>query len=201
MNTIRLATPEDRSILLEICLLTGNSGQDASGLFNEKQMLGDYYVAPYLDTDPDYSFVLSQGSQVTGYAIATINTSVFNKYLDEVYLPRVREKYRPQIKTFTEAEKDLWERYTEEHGSDSKFAESYPSQLHIDLLSQAQGQGFGRALMEKLLAALKAGGSPGVQLILSANNERAFEFYRRLKFQELARDVNDITMGIGLSGL
>ena len=201
MDTIRLATPEDRSALIEICLLTGNSGQDANGLFNEKQMLGDYYVGPYLENDPNCAFVLSQTGQVTGYALATLNTKAFNKYLDEDYLPRAREEYLPRIKAFTATEKELWELYTANHSSDLEVLKTFPSELHIDLLPEAQGQGFGRALMEKLLGALKAAGSPGVHLILSAENQGAFGFYQRLNFQELGRDLDSITMGFSLTDL
>lgn len=201
MDIIRLATSEDRSALIEICLLTGNSGQDANGLFNEKQMLGNYYVCPYLENDPDCAFVLSQTGQVTGYALATLNTNAFNKYLDEEYLPRVREQYLPRIAAFTATEKDLWGLYTAKRSSDPEFLKAYPSELHIDLLPEAQGHGFGRALMERLLGALKAGGSPGVHLILDAENQRAFGFYQRLNFQELGRDIESITMGISLTDL
>lgn len=196
MDTIRLATKDDRAALIEICLLTGRSGQDASSLFNEKQMLGDYYVAPYLDHDPDYAFVLSQAGRVTGYAVGTLNSDLLKEYLTRNYLPLVRPEYFPRIGSFTDAERELWGIYTAPHPPNLEFLRGYPSELHIDLLPQSQGQGFGRKLMKKLLATLKAGGSPGVHLILSADNQSAYEFYRHLNFQELARDSECITMGI-----
>lgn len=164
-------------------------------------MLGNYYVCPYLENDPDCAFVLSQTSQVTGYALAALNTNTFNKYLDEDYLPRLREEYLPRVGAFTATEKELWGLYTSKRSSDLEFLKNYPSELHIDLLPEAQGHGFGRALMEKLLAALTAAGSPGVHLTLNAENKGAFGFYQRLNFQELGRDVDSITMGISLTDL
>ena len=196
MDCIRLATKDDRAALIEICLLTGHSGQDASSLFNEKQMLGDYYVAPYLDHDPDYAYVLSQAGQVTGYAVATLDSEVLKEYLSKDYLPILCEEYFPRITAFTDAERELWGIYTAPRLANPEFLKGYPSELHIDLLPQSQGQGFGRKLMEKLLATLKAGGSLGVHLILGADNQSAHEFYRRLSFQELARDSECITMGM-----
>jgi ribosomal protein S18 acetylase RimI-like enzyme len=65
--------------------------------------------------------------------------------------------------------------------------EAYPSHLHIDLLPRAQGRGYGREMIERLLTALRARGSPGVHLGLSARNTRAFAFYGRLGFRELTR--------------
>lgn len=196
MDTIRLATKEDRAALIEICLLTGHSGKDASSLFNEKQMLGDYYVAPYLEHDPDYAYVLSQAGRVTGYAVATLDSEVFKEYLSKDYLPILSEEYFPRIAAFTDAERELWGIYTAPHPPNPEFLEAYPSELHIDLLPQSQGQGFGRKLMKRLLATLEVGGSPGVHLILGAENQSAYEFYRHLNFQELARDSECITMGM-----
>lgn len=164
-------------------------------------MLGNYYVRPYLENDPDCAFVLNQTGQVTGYALATLNTNTFNKYLDEEYLPLLREEYLPRIGSFTATEKDLWGLYTSKRSSDLEFLKNYPSELHINLLPEAQGHGFGRALMEKLLGALRAAGSPGVHLTLNAENQGAFGFYQRLNYQELGRDIDSITMGISLTDL
>jgi len=58
----------------------------------------------------------------------------------------------------------------------------YPSHLHIDLLPTAQGRGRGRALMERLLEALRRDGSAGVHLGVAAANARAIGFYEHLGF-------------------
>lgn len=42
---------------------------------------------------------------------------------------------------------------------------AYPAHLHIDLLPDWQGKGHGRALMHKLLQALRRKGVPAVQRI------------------------------------
>ena len=62
---------------------------------------------------------------------------------------------------------------------------TYPSHLHIDLLPDAQGHGWGRRLMDAIEALLTDAGSPGVHLGTSVRNERAIAFYRHLGYEEL----------------
>jgi ribosomal protein S18 acetylase RimI-like enzyme len=65
--------------------------------------------------------------------------------------------------------------------------EIYPSHLHVDLLPRAQGHGYGRRMMEEVMAKLRQKGSPGAHLGVSEVNSRAFRFYQRLGFNELIR--------------
>ena len=68
---------------------------------------------------------------------------------------------------------------------------AYPSHLHIDLLERAQGRGFGRRMMEAIMAQLRARGSPGAHLGVSVLNTPALGFYARLGFRELTRVGTD----------
>ena len=54
-----------------------------------------------------------------------------------------------------------------------RFIEDYPSHLHIDLLPEAQGAGFGRVLIETLCGTLARMGSSGVYVGVAATNARA----------------------------
>ena len=61
----------------------------------------------------------------------------------------------------------------------------YPAHLHIDLLPELQGLGFGRRLIDTLRAALAARGVAAVHLGMDAANTGARAFYARLGFHEL----------------
>jgi GNAT superfamily N-acetyltransferase len=63
---------------------------------------------------------------------------------------------------------------------------AYPAHLHIDLLPQWQGRGFGRALMTRFLDALHDKGVAAVHLCMSTGNTPARAFYERLGFEQLA---------------
>jgi ribosomal protein S18 acetylase RimI-like enzyme len=55
----------------------------------------------------------------------------------------------------------------------------------MDLLPRAQGRGYGRQVLERVLDVLRRRGSPGAHLGVSALNTRAFGFYQHVGFQEL----------------
>jgi GNAT superfamily N-acetyltransferase len=61
----------------------------------------------------------------------------------------------------------------------------HPAHLHVDLLPEAQGAGFGRRLVETFLAAVAEAGAPSLHLGTGSGNLRAVRFYERLGFQRL----------------
>jgi ribosomal protein S18 acetylase RimI-like enzyme len=71
----------------------------------------------------------------------------------------------------------------------------FPSHLHIDLLPQCQGKGYGAVMIRTLLAALKAQGSEGVHLQMSAHNARAYAFYLKLGFSRVFQGAEKWILG------
>ena len=65
--------------------------------------------------------------------------------------------------------------------------DAYPAHLHIDLLARAQGRGFGRRMLEQVMATLRQRGCPGAHLGVSMMNTTAYGFYQRLGFSDLLR--------------
>jgi ribosomal protein S18 acetylase RimI-like enzyme len=70
--------------------------------------------------------------------------------------------------------------------------DAYPSHLHIDLLPRAQGRGYGRRMMEEVMARLRRRGSPGAHLGVSLRNTPAMAFYEKLGFRPLMRVGTDL---------
>lgn len=50
-------------------------------------------------------------------------------------------------------------------------------------------------MMRLLLDILRARGSCGVHLQVSPSNTRALDFYRKLGFEEIHRDADDVVLG------
>ena len=72
----------------------------------------------------------------------------------------------------------------------------YPSHLHIDIVEAHQGAGYGKSMIAFLLEELKAAGSAGVHLHMSASNDRARGFYKKFGFVEVFENANECIMGL-----
>jgi ribosomal protein S18 acetylase RimI-like enzyme len=197
-EVVRKFQEEDRSGLYHVCLATGDSGANALDLYNQKEMLGEIYVGPYLTFQPDLSFTLIQDG-VAGYALAALDTSSFENTLRNEWWPLILEKYNGRSpENFNEREKNLYSYIQNPPLRSKEIVAQYPSHLHIDLLEKAQGRGIGKAMMLVVLETLRAQGSEGVHLGMGAQNARAFTFYTKLGFTLLDKSDNEWTMGLKL---
>lgn len=187
--SLRPYRPEDLDALYDICLETGDTGEDASHLYDDPKLLGHLYAAPYATLEPDLTFVLEDSAGVCGYILGAFDSGAFYARLGREWFPALRESYPKPTGDERSWTRDarIIRQFYETITPDETVVGRYPSHLHIDLLPRAQGSGNGRALMETFLAALTAKGSPGVHLGTSPQNARAERFYLRMGFYELKR--------------
>ena len=195
---VRKFQEEDRPGLYHICLATGDSGANAVHLYDQKDMLGEIYVGPYLTFQPDLSFTLIDDG-VAGYALAALDTSSFEDTLSKKWWPVILEKYNGRSpENFNDREKNLFSYIQNPPLRPKEVISEYPSHLHIDLLEKAQGRGIGKAMMLLVLESLRDQGSKGVHLGMGAQNARAFTFYTKLGFTLLDKNDDEWTMGLKL---
>lgn len=187
---IRLCRPGDEDGVYEVCLKTGDSGQDGSRLYaDDPKALGHVFVGPYMALEPELAFVLADELGVCGYVLAALDSKRFYQRYREEWLPPLRAKH-PEPAGDAAQWTPTQSLYHQYHHPDIYLLESfapYPSHLHIDLLPRAQGQGHGVRMVQLMLRTLAGKGSPGVHLGLSSVNARAYRFYAKLGFMELAR--------------
>jgi ribosomal protein S18 acetylase RimI-like enzyme len=184
VTAIRPYRSSDRDDVYDVCVRTGDGGADATGLYSSERLLPDIFAGPYVAYQPDLAFVVDTGERVSGYVICAGDSRAFVEWYDREWLPGFRDRYRPGDA------RDERERSMIEYGLDMRRClvpevDRYPAHLHIDLLPELQGQGFGRGLIRTLLAALAERGIPGVYLTMSPANVKARAFYDRLGFREL----------------
>jgi ribosomal protein S18 acetylase RimI-like enzyme len=187
---IRLARPDDESAAYQVCVQTGDFGRDGSARYaDDPEALGRIFVGPYLRFEPELSFVLEDAAGVCGYALGALDSRRFFERYEAHWRRGLCERFA-EPSGDPAAWSPVQQVYYTYHHPDYFCPEPYdahPSHLHIDLLPRAQGRGFGRQLIERLIDTLRERGSPGVHLGVSAMNERAQGFYARLGFRELAR--------------
>ena len=193
--SIRPYQSRDLGALYDICLETGDIGEDATQLYDDPKLLGQLYAAPYAVLEPDLTFVLEDSKGVCGYILGALDSRTFYERLETEWFPPLREQYPKPT-----GDEESWTRderlINQFYGLGATYPPDYPSHLHIDLLPRAQGSGNGRALMETFLAALREKGSPGVHLGTSPQNVRSEKFYLKLGFTELKRlEPHTLVMG------
>lgn len=168
------ASPSDRQSVLSTCVLTGDAGQDATGLGDPSE-LTERYAAPYLDLEPQHAWLAEREGQVVGYLLAAADTTSF-------------------ADRFAERPSALEAAARAGHAADMLRTayDAYPAHLHVDVLPEGQGSGFGRRLVERCLEQLAAEGVAGVHLVVDPRNEGAQAFYARIGFAELRRDADGV---------
>ena len=174
--------------LYRICLGTGKSGDDATALYRDPDLLGHIYAAPYGLFEPALAFVVEDELGVGGYCLGALDTKAFEERLEERWWPALRRRYpEPDARRRDQWTPDEQAAYVIHHPwrSDDDIVAGYPSHLHIDLLPRFQAQGNGRRLIDIELTALRERGSDGVHLLVTAQNHRALGFYYHLGFSEL----------------
>jgi ribosomal protein S18 acetylase RimI-like enzyme len=192
--TVRLYRPEDRDAVYDICIRTGHTGGDARGVYRDHDLLPDMFAGPYTVLEPDLAFVLDDGGRAVGYVVGTSDTPRFVREFRERWLPTVAPKHPlPQGEPTTLEESMTALLYNPEHMLAPEAAD-YPAHLHIDLLPDYQGRGFGRILLTTLFAALAKAGAPRVHLVMATANTNARAFYDRMGFHEIpVADTSEVT--------
>lgn len=191
---IRPARPEDRDALSSICLLTADTGQDASHLYSDPDYPGLVWSVPYLLFAPEHAFVLENEGKVVGYVVGTADSEAFDRELDEKWWPELAKVYAGREAT-AKLDDNVLGRIKTPPKSDASITRDYPAHMHINLLPEVQSGGWGRKMIEAEMASLKAAGAPAMHLGLGLRNERALGFYQRIGLTELRRD-EAIWMGI-----
>lgn len=195
MIDIRPYRSDDLEALYDICLRTGSSGRDATGLVEDARLFGALFAAPYGVLEPEHAFVLDDGSgKAIGYVVGALDTLAFEARCEAEWWPPLRALH-PLQPNGTRLDDLLIHLIHDRSTPDPALVAAYPSHLHIDLLTSGRGAGWGRRMMATLYSALAADGSPGVHWGVSTHNVQAIGFYRHLGATELADDGAIITFG------
>jgi ribosomal protein S18 acetylase RimI-like enzyme len=190
------AIPADLPGLLKVCLETANGGKGATHLHNLHDLVGEIYVAPYVLHEQNFAFTLKASEKVVGYVLGVLDTGRFESRLDTDYWPVTKAKYANLTQDLTPHDVSLIEELNRQGFSPKELISKYPSHLHIDIIESHQGFGYGKTMILHLLKALQDAGSSGVHLHMSASNDRANGFYKKLGFVEIHTNESEIIMGL-----
>ena len=164
-----------------ICRMTaGNLSvkNEAIGRIN-----GLTYAAYYIEHEAENCFVLCDDGNVVGYIISSVNEKKFRKTFYKDYVKRIAEINK------SEAGKVLFIPIPY-----MLLKWFYPSHLHINLLPEFQGKGYGTLMINSLLDELKARNVKAVMLLADAENTGAVRFYERNGFKKFITAFGGVGM-------
>jgi GNAT superfamily N-acetyltransferase len=185
---LRPARRGDLAGLYEVCLKTGDSGKDGTTLHDDPTLLGKFYVGPYVVLEPDLAFTLEGPAGPVGYLLGTLDTPGFNSRCENEWLKPLRNAIHNPGNDLTTWRDSDWVRRLI-HVPDFVYPpalQAFPAHAHIDLLPEARAHGFGRRMMQFLMARLAARGAKGLHLSVAPSNAGGQAFYHKLGFHHLA---------------
>ena len=192
MVTLRPYRPADLDALYSICLRTGDSGQDASGLHSDGQLVGHIYSAPYGVLEPENVFVAEDDDGVGGYIVGTHDTDRFAERQDREWWPELRQRYA-DAKGMTDADRHRIAAIMRPDRAPQDLVAAYPAHIHMNLLPRLRGQRIGTRLLELWIEQARSAGVTGIHLGASKRNQGGIAFWS--KNFTLVRDDDAVWFG------
>lgn len=199
---IRKATEADTEALFRICILTSDAGKPGLALHDFPELPGLTFAVPYLTRKATWAYVLEEENtkEVVGYVVGTHDTQAYEEDVINNWFPIHAIRYRygsslnnPDIKP---SDKSYLERYRNPkayRSFDANVAFS-PAHLHINILDEYQGRGWGRRMIGKAVEHLREMGLDGLWVGIDPRNNAARKFYEKVGFKEIrgAPDANQL---------
>lgn len=195
---IRPYKKSDLPKLYEICLKTGNSGKDATKLYKDPLLLGNFYSAPYAVIHPELTFILADNDIPVGYILGTNHSEFFYLETEKEWFPPLRKKYPLPEENDNTPDAKIIRLIHKGHLPKPELL-SYPAHLHIDILPEGQGQGKGRKLIETFCNKLIKMKVQALHLEVGKRNTNAIKFYEKIGFQLIKEYEWSIAYGIKLN--
>jgi ribosomal protein S18 acetylase RimI-like enzyme len=174
------------------CLLTADSGDDASLMHDDPDLFGHVYAGPYITRGIGTQLVVNDEYGTAGYLLSADDTIDFEAWAETVWWPPLRERY--PIPEGDSRDARLIGMIHAPPRSPEHIVREYPAHLHIDLQARTRGSGLGRVLIERLLTELRDRHVAGVHLGVSLENANAIGFYKHLGFREVGRQPGSVLM-------
>lgn len=195
MPHIRAYRSADEPALSSICVATADAGSDATGRLDDDDVWSALFLSPYLHRHPELALVLeSDDGRLLGYIVGTDDTAAFEEWFGREWWPRFAERWPTPAMVRNEQEGMI--AYGSSRGQHpAPVPAGFPAHLHIDLLPEGQGSGWGRVLIEALCERMSRRAIPGVHASVSLDNLGALGFYPRTGFEPVAEDARSRTFG------
>jgi ribosomal protein S18 acetylase RimI-like enzyme len=180
MIEIRKAKSTDLKRVEYICRMT------ARGLPKKDEVIGKIisltYSTYYIEQEIENCFVLCD-DEVVGYIICSTDAKRFNKLFKTDYIKRISKISKSEARKLQFIPVPYM-----------IFKNIFPAHLHINLLEDYQGKGYGTKMINALLDELKNKNIKSVMLLADSENTGAIRFYERNGFKKFVTAFGGVGM-------
>ena len=199
MVRLRPFQPADLQALYRICLLTGDSGADASPLHSDPHLVGHIYAAPYGVLEPEHVLVVEADGELAGYLVGTHDTAAFEQRLAQQWWPRLQEQYRrADLSALTPIDRMRLASINQPDHAPADLVARFPAHIHMNLLPQLRGQGIGSKLLARWIAEARAANVGGIHLGANSANAAGIAFWTKSGFEPVRTDGRTAWFGMAL---
>ncbi len=182
MATIRPLRHTDTSAVEYVCRMTAGEIHKKEPIYGNilAKMFSTYYARECCDT----SFVLADDDDIAvGYVMCEPDYKRYSRLFRKIDV------------------KNIWG-LDKKSGFDAWWMPfpyfflglKYPAHLHIDILPEYQGKGYGAQIMNTMLDNLRQKNVKGIMLMANKDNHAAIRFYERLGFKVLLNGFGGVVM-------
>jgi len=203
MVELRPLLASDVEDLYAISLATGHWGGDAANLYDDPNLMGHIYSAPYASLEPGLCFVAEDNQGVAGFVVGTLDTYAFELALEKYWWPSLRVRYpAPDIANSASwsADEKRCQMIQFPNITPKSITVDFPGHLHLNILPRLQGQGVGKALLRTWEAAAKRNSADAAHVGVNPMNHNAIRFWNANGFRLLNGDLglpSDRTLWLG----
>jgi ribosomal protein S18 acetylase RimI-like enzyme len=191
---VRPYQPADRAAVLEIAADTAFFGDPVEAYLEDRRLAQDFFVAYYLDHEPEHAWIAEVEGKVAGYLTGSTGGKdaargkAATARAAALRLVTLHYRVGPLARRYALAAAKAMLAGEYPHAD----LELYPAELHINLSEAARGLGLGRRLLEACLDQMTGLGVPGIHLNTTSRNQAALRLYEKAGFTVLARSVSTV---------
>jgi ribosomal protein S18 acetylase RimI-like enzyme len=179
----------DRTYVFRIAADTAFFGEPVEAFLDDRRLFCDLFYAYYCDLEPEHGWVACADTQIVGFVVAAVDTTVQHRrsrleVWPHVVLDVLRGRYRLRRKTWQYAGALVRASLCGE--SVHANLRVYPAHLHINVGKPWRAKGIGRRLMRACLDQMRSLQVSGVHLYTNSINQAACRLYEGLGFRLLA---------------
>lgn len=186
---VRPYQPADRAAILAISADTAYFGDPVEAYLEDRRISQDFFVAYYLDYEPEHAWTAEADGAVVGYLTGSVGGASVTRGKTRIAL-----RAGLRLAAFQYNVGPLSRRYALRAARAALRGEfphvdlaRYPAELHINLSPAARGLGLGKKLLYACLDQMTALLAPGIHLNTTSRNQAALRLYEKAGFELLGR--------------